>query len=257
MQAFSAYEPIFEEVDFIADKLNLKKLTELLRKRPKIFYLNPSFQNPTGQSLTLEQRQFVADLTKQFPQTLFLEDAAYTDLFFNKAHPDLVSLSLNIIHLGTFSKTLAPGLRLGYIVGPKKLIRTLTLIKQSIDLHTNSLSQMIVNEILKEEGWFSGHLIKIRKFYARQSKIMGKILAQTMPKTVTWNEPQGGLYYWLKTKINTQKLYKKAVQQNIAFVPGHVFFANRPEYNYLRLSFATVDEEKMKRGLKILGKLLN
>ncbi len=256
LQAFSAYQPCFQEVILHNEQVSFKNLTRFLKQKPKIFYLNPSFQNPTGQSLTLKQRQELVNLAAQFPQTLFIEDAAYTDLFFDKAYPDLISFSPKIIHLGTFSKTLAPGLRIGYLVGPKELIYQLTLIKQSLDLHTNSLSQLMVNELLREKKWFAKHLSKIRKFYYHQAEIMGKTLTKLMPKSVSWQQPQGGLFYWLKTAVDTRKLYLQAIKRGVAFIPGHVFFAARPEFNYLRLSFATVDNKKMKKGLVILSSLL-
>jgi len=257
LQAFSAYNPKFVEINFANNRLDLIKLEKVLKKeRPKLVYLNPSFQNPTGQSLAKQQRLEIAKFVKKYPKTLFLEDTAYTDLYFEKAYADIIKFSSKIIHLGTFSKILSPGLRLGYIVGPKDIIYNLTLVKQSADLHTNSLSQLIVNEILSDKRWFKKHLKKIRSSYKNQAKSMDKVLAKNMPDGVLWNKSKGGLFFWLKTKANTKNLYPKAIKQKIAFVPGHVFFAKRPKYNFMRLSFATTSEKEMEKGIKKLARLL-
>jgi len=257
LQAFSAYNPKFVEINFADNQLDLKKLEKTLKKeKPKLVYLNPSFQNPTGQSLSIKQRRQIAKLSRKYPKTLFLEDTAYTDLYFEKAYADIIKFSSKIIHLGTFSKILSPGLRLGYIVGPKNIIYNLTLVKQSADLHTNSLSQLIVNEILSDKHWFKNHLKKIRAFYENQAKTMDKILVKNMPDSVLWNKSKGGLFFWLNTKVDTKKIYPEAIKQRIAFVPGHVFFAKKPPHNFMRLSFATASKEEMEKGIKKLGRLL-
>lgn len=256
LQAFSAYAPIFKEISLENNELDLTKLERFLRQKAKIVYLNPNFQNPSAQTLSLAQRKEIVRLAEKYPKTLFFEDAAYTDLYFDKKYPDLISMSANIVHLGTFSKTLAPGLRLGYVVGPKDIIKNLTLVKQSADLHTNSLSQLIVNEILLDKNWFIKHLEKNRKFYKKQSKLMESCLNKYLKNAASWNSPQGGLFYWLKLNTNTKKVYQRALKQKVAFVPGHVFFAKKPSYFYLRLSFATASQREMEKGIKKLANLL-
>jgi 2-aminoadipate transaminase len=159
--------------------------------------------------------------------------------------------------MGSFSKILTPGIRLGYVVAPATLIRKLEQAKQATDLHTAQLTQMVVHEVVKD-GFLANHIPTIRKLYSDQCQAMLAALTESFPSSVTWTKPEGGMFIWvtLPKHIDATKLIDEAIAQNIAFVPGAPFYANEPERNTLRLSFVTVPPEKIHSGIAILGKLI-
>ena len=162
-----------------------------------------------------------------------------------------------IVHMGSFSKVLAPGLRVGYLIAPEKLLSKLVQAKQAADLHTPSFNQRIVYESVRD-GFLDQHIPKIRDLYASQCQVMLSALKQHFPAGTSWNEPQGGMFIWVKLPagIDSSALLAKAVAQNVAFVPGAPFYANEPQLNTLRLSFVTVPKEKIEEGIAKLGKLI-
>jgi 2-aminoadipate transaminase len=153
---------------------------------------------------------------------------------------------------------LAPGLRVGYVIAPEKLQRKLVQAKQAADLHTPSFNQRIVHETIKD-GFLDDHIPQIRELYGHQCKVMLEAMKKHFPTSVTWNEPQGGMFIWVKLPrgVDSAKLLEKAIAEHIAFVPGAPFFANEPQSNTLRLSFVTVPKEKIEEGIARLGKLLS
>ena len=159
--------------------------------------------------------------------------------------------------LGTFSKILAPGLRIGYIVAPEAMLFKLIQAKQATDLHTPSLTQRIAYEVIKD-GFLDTHIPEIRALYAAQCETMLAALERHMPDGVTWNRPEGGMFLWVEVPahIDTVALLDAAVAHNVAFVPGAPFFANEAPHNTLRLSFVTVPPELIEQGVARLGELL-
>jgi 2-aminoadipate transaminase len=162
-----------------------------------------------------------------------------------------------VIYMGSFSKVLTPGIRLGYVVAPVPLIRKLEQAKQAADLHTAQLTQMVVYEAIKD-GFLASHIPTIRKLYSDQCQAMLTALDEFFPKSVSWTKPEGGMFIWLTLPkhIDTMKLLDEAIAQHVAFVPGAPFFANAPQHNMLRLSFVTVSPEKIREGVAKLGKLI-
>jgi 2-aminoadipate transaminase len=162
-----------------------------------------------------------------------------------------------VVHMGSFSKVLAPGLRVGYVIAPPDVHRKLVQAKQAADLHTPSFTQRIVYEAVKD-GFLDTHIPTIRALYGERCKVMLDALKENFPSGVTWNEPQGGMFIWVQLPpgLDSFKLLDQAIAQNVAFVPGGPFFANEPQLNTLRLSFVTVPADKIRRGVAILGKLL-
>jgi len=159
--------------------------------------------------------------------------------------------------MGSFSKVLTPGIRLGYVVAPRPLVKKLEQAKQAADLHTAQLTQMVVHEVIKD-GFLDQHIPTIRSFYSGQCDIMLDALSQFFPEGVTWTRPDGGMFIWvtLPKHIDSIALANEAIAQNVAFVPGVPFYANNPETNTLRLSFVTVSRERIYEGIAKLGKLI-
>jgi 2-aminoadipate transaminase len=169
-------------------------------------------------------------------------------------------LSMNpegVIYMGSFSKVLTPGIRLGYVVAPRTLLRKLEQAKQAADLHTAQLTQMVVHEVIKD-GFLEEHIPTIRTFYSKQCDIMLDALNKSFPAGVTWTKPDGGMFIWVKlpSHIDSMALSNEAIAQNVAFVPGVPFYAGKPETNTMRLSFVTVPPERIYEGIAKLGKLI-
>ncbi|MDP5009507.1 MAG: PLP-dependent aminotransferase family protein, partial [Glaciimonas sp.] len=162
-----------------------------------------------------------------------------------------------VIYMGSFSKVLTPGIRLGYVVAPRALIEKMEQAKQATDLHTAQLTQMVVYETVKD-GFLDKHIPTIRQLYSDQCDAMLAALQDYFPSAATWTKPEGGMFIWvtLPKHIDSAKLLAQAIEQHVAFVPGAPFYANTPETNTLRLSFVTVPPAKIRAGVEILGKLI-
>lgn len=262
LQSFSLFEPSYEAVPTDAGGLIPEALTNERAAGARFIYVLPNFQNPTGLTLNLERRKALVERCAAL-QVPIIEDDPYGELrYAGEPQPGLLGLGraagATVIRLGTFSKVLAPGLRLGYIVAPKHIIAKLVQIKQATDLHTASLTQMAVYETVKD-GFLTHHLPMVRDLYKEQCGYMLDAMDKHFPTTATWTRPEGGMFIWvtLPTHIDGTQLLARAIQKNVAFVPGAPFFAGaEPQTNTLRLSFVTVSEEKIREGIAILGKLI-
>ena len=162
-----------------------------------------------------------------------------------------------VVHMGSFSKVLTPGIRLGYVIAPQPLVRKMEQAKQATDLHTATLTQMVVLEVIKD-GFLDQHIPTIRALYADQCAAMLAALTEFFPAGVTWTRPTGGMFIWvtLPEHIDSMQLLDEAVARNVAFVPGTPFYANNPVRNTFRLSFVTVSTEKIREGIALLGQLI-
>lgn len=258
LQSFSLYEPIYAQVPTDDAGLLPEALTPELTKDARLLYAQPNFQNPTGRRLSVERRRALAAFARTSPFPV-LEDDPYGALnYAGEPLPTMLSMAPDhIVHLGTFSKVLAPGLRIGYIIAPEELHFKLVQAKQATDLHTPSLTQRIAHEVI-QDGFLDAHIPTIRKLYGAQCEAMLASLARHMPQGVSWNRPEGGMFIWvtLPAQIDSMQLLETAVANNVAFVPGAPFFANDAQKNTLRLSFVTVPPEKIEEGVARLGKLL-
>lgn len=258
LQTFTQYDPHYIAIDSDRYGLNPDLLTDEDARTASFLYTIPNFQNPTGRRLSLARRQKLAE--KAIKNALLLvEDDPYGELDYQGQRlPSLISYAPNnTVYLGSFSKILAPGMRLGYIIGPTALISKLVQLKQAADLHTPSFTQYIAYEVIKD-GYLLEHIPNIRKLYQHRCQFMLQQLEKYMPKTVHWNKPEGGMFIWveLPEHINTTELLTLAVNHQVAFVPGESFFANNPKRNYLRLAFVTVSEEQIEQGIKTLASLI-
>lgn len=258
LQSFSLFSPEYVSVPTDEQGLLPDALAPEVTAGARFLYAMPNFQNPTGRRLPLERRQALAAIARARNLPL-IEDDPYGELDYEgKSLPSLLSLAPDhVVHLGSFSKILAPGLRLGYIIAPQPIHFKLVQAKQAADLHTPSLVQRIAHEVIKD-GFLDTHIPAIRTLYHAQCQAMLASLQRHMPAGARWNQPAGGMFIWLTLPgaIDTLQLLEQAVAQNVAFVPGAPFFANAPQKNTLRLSFVTVPPEKIEEGVARLGRLI-
>jgi len=262
LSAFNSYETKYKAIRLNSDGIDVKQLTRILDKsikRVKFLYVIPTFQNPSGITWSKKVREEIIGLIKKH-RLLLIEDDPYSELYFNNKPPlNLASYNHGglIIHLGTFSKTLCPGLRVGYIAASKEIIEKLSLIKQGVDLHSSTLSQALIAGILKQKSTYEMHLKKIRNYYKEQSRYMLLCLNKYLIHKATWNVPAGGIFIWIKTKRGDCRiLNKQAVDSGVTFMPGYPFYANTPKDNTLRITFATVNKREIQKGIKILSNII-
>jgi 2-aminoadipate transaminase len=269
LQAWNAYGPEYLPVPFDENGMQTDALEEALRTGPKFIYVLPNFQNPTGVTLALERRKRLIELADQYGVPI-IEDDPYGQLRYEGDHlPPVVVLDDqhqknggaiyhgNVIYLSTFSKTLAPGIRLAWIVAPKEVIRKIVQGKQGADLHTSTFNQMVAFQVAKG-GFLDEHVQTIRKKYGKRRDVMLSAMEKYFPETVTWTRPQGGMFLWvtLPEGINAGDLVEEAVAIKVAFVPGAPFFPCGGGENTMRLNFSNATSEMIDKGIERLGKVL-
>jgi DNA-binding transcriptional MocR family regulator len=263
LQALNAYEPVYADLPRHGDN---EPAAAAPGGRLALGYVMPDFQNPTGTSLSLAEREALLDATAAQDLPL-VEDAAYAALRYDGAAlPSLLALEAaraggidagRVIYCGTFSKTVAPGLRLGWVAAPRPVIRRLVLIKQASDLHSPSLSQIVLHEVVTVSP--PEALDRIRRTYRSRRDAMLRALAAEMPPGIRWTEPEGGMFVWLTLpeRIDAAALLKRAIAEaRIAFVPGRAFHWDGGGANTLRLSFSCADEARIADGIARLGRVL-
>ena len=259
LQAFTPMEPQFVSVASDAEGIDLNDLTAKAGSA-RFLYVLPNFQNPTGSSMSEARRAALSSAAGQIGLPI-VEDNPYGDLWFD-APPPLPLTARNpdgCIYMGSFSKTLAPGLRLGFLVAPKALYPKLLQAKQAADLHTPSFNQRMVVEVLKR-NFLDRHVPTIRALYKSQRDAMLAALDKHLAGSgVTWNTPDGGMFLWLTLPVgmNAIDLLPKAVGRNVAFVPGSAFYADAPQLNTLRLSFVTASVDQINTGIAALADVFN
>jgi 2-aminoadipate transaminase len=255
IQAFGLYEPKFVSIPLLDDGIDIDVLKNRLDAlNPKLFYSIPNFQNPTGISYSQEKREELGRLFNE-NNTVFVEDNPYGEIrFMGKDLPPVMSYLKNSILLGSFSKIVSPGMRMGWIVADNEVMNHLVTAKQASDLHTNFLMQMIVYRYLT--GYeVETHLKKIRELYRIQRDCMVSMIKKYFPSDVKYTKPEGGMFLWvtLPDGMSSMELFKVAVDENVAFVPGEAFYSDNPELNTLRLNFSNSNEKKIEEGIKRLG----
>lgn len=260
LQAWNAYEATYLELPLDEAGLDPAALEPALRGEPKFLYCVPNFQNPTGVTLSLARRQRLVALAAAHGMPL-VEDDPYGSLRFEgDALPSLLTIAGavgGVIQLSTFSKTLAPGLRVGWVVAPAEVIGRLALAKQGTDLHTGTLDQYIVHELLAG-GQIEAGLPAIVARYRERRDTMLTALAEHFPADVRWTRPAGGMFLWvtLPRGIDASDLLPAAVERGVAFVPGKSFFPNGGGENTMRLNFSNASPERIREGIARLGSLL-
>jgi 2-aminoadipate transaminase len=262
LQAFAPMQPRIESVASDEQGARPEALRAQLRTLaaqgdpPRFMYLLPNFQNPTGCTMPDARRDAVLAVCREHGLPL-VEDNPYGDLWFDAPPPRPLAARWpeGVIYLGSFSKILAPGLRLGYVVAPPALYPKLLQAKQAADLHTPSFNQRVVIEVLKD-GFLERHVPTIRALYKTQRDAMMAALARHMAGLrVSWTRPVGGMFVWLRLPegLDAQALLPQAVAAGIAFVPGAPFYAREPDQRTLRLSFVTSTAAQIDQGMATLA----
>jgi 2-aminoadipate transaminase len=272
LQAFRVFAADFVSVPIDDRGLRTELLEKPLRSDPKFMYVLPNFQNPAGTTLSEDRRVELVALAERYGVPI-IEDDPYGELRYEGDHlTPLLALdrkslprdssytSGNVIYLSTFSKTLAPGLRLGWIVAPPEVIGKLAQLKQGADLHTSTFNQFVAYEVARD-GFLEEHVEQIRKVYRERRDVMLDALQQYFPPGVTWTHPQGGLFLWvtLPTGLDIQAILKSALEQNVAFVPGDSFFADnkagrgRSRPSHMRLNFSNAAPDQIREGIRRLS----
>lgn len=259
LQAFTPMEPVAVGVDSDDEGMLVEDFAAKVgtgADKARIAYVLPNFQNPTGRTMSEARRQALVEKAKELDIPL-IEDNPYGDLWY-EGEPPLPLAARNpegVIYMGSFSKVLAPGLRVGFIVAPKSVYGKLTQAKQAADLHSPSFNQRVVAEVMKD-GFLQRHIPTIRAMYKAQRDVMLVALEREMAGLdVSWTRPVGGMFLWVRLPkgMNAQDLLPEAVERGMAFVPGAPFFADEAEHNTLRLSYVTVSPAQINQGIAALG----
>lgn len=274
IQCFRLYGAQVIAAPIDADGVQADALAQLVAEhKPKFVYLIPTFGNPSGATLSLARRKQVLEMAVR-TQTVVIEDDPYGDLYFGEAPPpSLLALASQLpgsrrtdalswlVHCGSLSKVLSPGLRVGWMIAPPALLAKATMCKQFSDAHTSTFAQATAAQYLKA-GRMPATLAHVREVYAERARVMGESLKRELGEAIEFTQPGGGLFFWARlTGANGKlkdagELAKRAIDKGVAFVPGAPFFASNPDGATLRLSFATADVAKIEEGVGRLGQAI-
>jgi 2-aminoadipate transaminase len=266
LQAWNAYGAQYISVPSDENGMIMDSLEEALRIGPKFIYILPNFQNPSGSTLSLERRQRLVLLADQYGVPI-VEDDPYGQLRYDGDHiPSVATLDSRyrndnegeytgcVIYLSTFSKLLAPGLRLAWVIAPPQVIRKLVMTKQAADLHTSSFNQHVAYEVAKG-GFLDEHVKVIRATYKERRDVMIEMMEEMFPPEVTWTKPLGGMFLWgkLPETMDAADVLKVALERKVAFVPGGAFHPNGGGKNTMRLNFSFSNPDNIREGIERLG----
>ena len=261
LQAFSMFEVDFVQTKLNDDGLDIECLKETVNKHhPKLAYLIPNFQNPTGLTYTKENRDLVFDVIKD-EDMILIQDDPYGELRFNNEER-IPYIGLNKtdknIYLGSFSKIITPGMRLGYVIAHSEIIKKLETAKQASDLHSNIFAQYLISDYLYNND-LDKHIDKIKKLYKEQASAMIGAMEKYFPKNIKFTYPKGGMFTWvtLEEGKSSTKLFNIALEKNVAFVPGNPFYINQDvDVNTLRLNYTNADSSTIEEGIKRLAQAM-
>lgn len=259
IQSFSIYKSTFFPIPVNTDGIKVDKLEHtVLGHNIKLFYCVPNFQNPSGISYSEEKRRDIAQILKG-KNTILVEDDPYGELRFTGKEKSSFYRFIpeNTVLLGSFSKIVAPSFRIGWIVAKDEIMEKLVVAKQASDLHTNYFGQRIILQYLRDNN-IDEHINKIRSAYEKQRDAMIESIGEYFPDEVSYTRPEGGMFLWvtLPEGLSALKVFERAIEQKVAFVPGDPFYVNKKNVNTLRLNFSSVDEETIRIGIKKLGGVL-
>lgn len=259
IQAFSMHQPVFYPVELTRDGMNPDQLQKALQNPVKFIYAIPDFQNPTGLTYSAENRKCIYEILKDHGVVL-IEDDPYGELRFDGERLPYIGAGKlpNSILLGTFSKTVTPGMRTGFIISEnKELLKCLSIAKEASDLHTNVFSQYLIWDYLKNND-LDMHIAKIKVLYKKQAQTMMDAMEQYFPPAVTYTKPHGGMFLWvtLPEGVSAMSLFPKALEKKVAFVPGDPFYIGTKNANTMRLNYTNADCETIAEGIHRLGDLL-
>ncbi|MEN6338419.1 MAG: PLP-dependent aminotransferase family protein [Phycisphaerales bacterium] len=259
IQAFSAYEPEFHPVPLLADGVDVDRLAEVLRMQPvKFFHTVINFQNPSGISYSESKRRALAEVLERY-DTLVVEDDPYKDLRFEGTAGSSMRrwLGDRAILLGSYSKIVAPGLRMGWVCAAREILDRLIVAKQACDLHSNSLCQRMLYRYLTGHD-IDRHIATIREAYRRQKDAMLAAIQDHFPAEIGFTRPEGGMFVWatLPPRLSALELFEHAAREKVVFVPGAPFFVDGGGVHNMRLNFSNADEDKIEEGIARLGRIV-
>lgn len=259
IQAFSQYQPTFYPIELTENGLNIEQLKVVLQNNIKFIYTIPDFQNPTGLTYSAENRNSIFEILKEY-KIVLIEDDPYGELHFDGERLPYIGAGKlpNSILLGTFSKTVTPGMRTGFIITQNtELLKYISIAKEASDLHTNIFSQYLIWDYL-EHNDYEAHIAKIRDLYNIQAQAMMNAMDKYFPKSVKYTKPHGGMFLWvtLPDGISALSLFPKALKNKVAFVPGDPFYINMKNTNTIRLNYTNADCKTIDEGIRRLGNLL-
>ncbi|MCL2786778.1 MAG: PLP-dependent aminotransferase family protein [Methanomassiliicoccaceae archaeon] len=249
LQSYSTYGPRFIGTDLNEDGPDASQLRDALKLDPKLYYSIPNHQNPSGISYSVDRRKEVAELLSG-SECMMIEDDAYGELGYDgRVGPPVRSMTENVIFTGSFSKTISPGMRIGWMIVPDGMTDTATKFIESSSLHANTFSQNVMNRYLETTD-IDAYLNRIRKEYKRKSRLMLDLLNDHLPSELRWNEPNGGMFIWLRTPEGTDamQLYEAALRKKLVVMPGRPFHITGGA-STIRLNFATAGDEEIKEGV--------
>ena len=259
IQAFSVYEPQFHPVPLLENGVDVDRLESVLDEHHiKLFHTVINFQNPSGISYSQNKREEIAELFARY-DIVVIEDDPYGELRFVGVAPQSMRTWLDgrAVLLGSFSKTIAPGLRLGWICAKREIMDKLVIAKQASDLHSNSLCQKIVHRYLVDND-VDKHIATIIAAYKKQRDVMVAAIEANFPREVSFTRPEGGMFLWvtLPERLSALELFDLAVEEKVAFVPGTPFFVDGGGKNNMRLNFSNSDEDRINEGIRRLGRIM-
>ncbi len=260
LQAFCLYEADFVQTKLNDDGLDIEELKNTIKThKPKIAYLIPNFQNPTGLTYTKENREKVFEVIKN-EDMILIQDDPYGELRFDEEEriPYIgLNKSEKNLYLGSFSKIVTPGMRLGYIIGNSEIIKMLETAKQASDLHSNIFGQYLISDYLYNND-LDKHIEKIKSLYKKQAHAMVEAMEEFFPKDIKFTKPKGGMFTWVTIPEGKSvlDLFDKAIKKKVAFVPGHPFYVNPQNINTLRLNYTNADSTTIRTGIKRLAESL-
>jgi len=261
LQAFCLYRAEFIQTLLDDDGLNIDELKKTIQlHHPKLAYLIPNFQNPTGLTYTKKRREEIFEVIKD-EDLILVQDDPYGELRFTD-EDRIPYIGMNQtkknIYLGSFSKIVTPGMRLGYIIADKEIIKMVETAKQASDLHSNIFGQYLISDYLWNND-LDKHIEKIKKLYKSQATAMINAMEEYFPKNVKFTKPKGGMFSWvtLEEGKDSLELFNKAIAKNVAFVPGNPFYVNVDKVNTFRLNYTNADSDTIKEGIKRLAEAIN
>lgn len=261
LDVFKTYGANFAGVEMDEQGMKMDALEEALKAHPntKLIYTVPNFQNPTGRTMAVDRRKKLAELAAKY-DVYVLEDNPYGEIRFAGQHvPAVKSFDKtgHVFYMSTFSKTLAPGFRLGWVVADAAVVDKLTVLKQSADLHTDNLVQYAVAQFYADND-VDAHVKEISDLYGKRKQLMVDGIKQYFPAGVKYTDPEGGMFLWVEVPgvDDTVALFKECLKHNVAFVPGDPFFAGKPQPGTFRLNYSNAQEDKITAGMKQLGAAL-
>ena len=259
IQAFNFYGAKYVSVPMDENGILIDQLEDKVKEsKPRIIYIVPNFQNPSGITLSEERRHQLVEIAKRY-EVPIIEDNPYGELrYAGKDVPSIQSIGGDyVIQLQTFSKIVSPGLRIGWISASKEIMALFERVKQSTDLHTNTFCQYVIAEFAKD-GSLDRHIEELKVAYSERRQVMLNAMEQHFPEEVKWTKPEGGLFLWVELPrgMNSAELLDKAIEKKVAYVPGSPFYAQTKGENTMRLNFSNASPEKIVEGIRRLGQVI-